>query len=60
MVRLVNDLLDVSRLSRGKVQLERRRFEIREAVERAVDMANPLQPNLPPQIHGTVVATFPL
>ena len=42
MVRLVNDLLDVSRLARGKVQLERRRFEIREAVERAVDMANPL------------------
>jgi len=42
MIRLVNDLLDVSRLARGKVQLERRRFEIREAVDRAVDMANPL------------------
>ena len=40
--RLVNDLLDVSRLARGKVQLERRRFEIRDAVDRAVDMANPL------------------
>ena len=37
--RLVNDLLDVSRLARGKVQLDRRRFELREAVERAVDMA---------------------
>jgi signal transduction histidine kinase/CheY-like chemotaxis protein len=42
MVRLVDDLLDVSRLARGKVQLERRRFEIAEAVERAVDMATPL------------------
>ena len=42
MVRLVNDLLDVSRLARGKVQLERRRFQIRDAVERAIDMANPL------------------
>ena len=42
MVRLVNDLLDISRLARGKVQLERRRFEIRDAVDRAVDMANPL------------------
>ena len=42
MVRLVNDLLDVSRLSRGKVQLARRRFELREAVDRAVDMATPL------------------
>jgi signal transduction histidine kinase len=42
MSRLVNDLLDVSRLARGKVQLERRRFEVREAVDRAVDMARPL------------------
>jgi signal transduction histidine kinase/ActR/RegA family two-component response regulator len=42
MIRLVNDLLDVSRLARGKVQLERQRFEIREAVDRAIDMASPL------------------
>ena len=42
MARLVNDLLDVSRLARGKVQLDRRRFELKEAVDRAVDMARPL------------------
>jgi signal transduction histidine kinase/ActR/RegA family two-component response regulator len=42
MARLVNDLLDVSRLARGKVSLDRRRFELREAVDRAVDMARPL------------------
>jgi signal transduction histidine kinase/ActR/RegA family two-component response regulator len=42
MARLVNDLLDVSRLARGKVQLVRRRFELREAIDRAVDMARPL------------------
>jgi signal transduction histidine kinase/ActR/RegA family two-component response regulator len=42
MVRLVNDLLDVSRLARGKVQLAKRRVELREAVDRAVDMARPL------------------
>jgi signal transduction histidine kinase len=42
MVRLVNDLLDISRLSRGKVHLDRRRFELRDAVDRAVDMARPL------------------
>jgi signal transduction histidine kinase len=42
MARLVNDLLDVSRLARGKVTLDRRRFELREAVDRAVDMARPL------------------
>ena len=42
MVRLVNDLLDVSRLARGKVQLDRRRVELREADDRAIDMARPL------------------
>jgi signal transduction histidine kinase len=41
MARLVNDLLDVSRLARGKIQLERGRFQLREAVDRAVDMARP-------------------
>jgi signal transduction histidine kinase len=41
MTRLVNDLLDVSRLARGKVQLDRHRFELREAVDRAVDMTRP-------------------
>ena len=42
MARLVNDLLDISRLARGKIQLERHHFELREAVDRAVDMARPL------------------
>jgi signal transduction histidine kinase len=42
MSRLVDDLLDISRLAQGKIQLERRRFELREAVDRAVDMAGPL------------------
>jgi signal transduction histidine kinase/CheY-like chemotaxis protein len=42
MARLVNDLLDVSRLARGKIQLDRRRFELRESVDRAVDMARPI------------------
>jgi signal transduction histidine kinase/ActR/RegA family two-component response regulator len=42
MSRLVNDLLEVSRLSRGMIQLDCRRVEVREAVDRAVDMARPL------------------
>lgn len=42
MARLVNDLLDVSRLARGKVKLDRRRFELRDVVDRAIDMARPL------------------
>ena len=42
MTRLVDDLLDVSRLTRGKVELVKQRFEARVAVDRAVDMARPL------------------
>jgi signal transduction histidine kinase/ActR/RegA family two-component response regulator len=42
MTRLVNDLLDVSRLARGKIELDRQRFELREAVDRAIDMVLPL------------------
>jgi signal transduction histidine kinase len=42
MTRLVNDLLDVSRLARGKTELDRRRFELRDAVESAVEMVQPL------------------
>ena len=41
MVRLVNDLLDVSRLARGKIEIRTTRFELRRAVDRAVDMARP-------------------
>ena len=42
MTRLVDDLLDVSRLTRGKVELMLRRFEISAVVARGVDMARPL------------------
>jgi signal transduction histidine kinase/CheY-like chemotaxis protein len=42
MSRLVNDLLDISRLTQGRVRLEPRQFEMCEAVERATDMARPL------------------
>ena len=42
MSRLVDDLLDISRLSQGKIQLTRHRFDLRDAVDRAVDMARPL------------------
>ena len=42
MTRLVNDLLDVSRLTRGKTELARSRIELREAVDRSLDMVQPL------------------
>jgi signal transduction histidine kinase/ActR/RegA family two-component response regulator len=42
VVRLVDDLLDVSRITRGKVELARVDVEIAEVVERAIEMSSPL------------------
>jgi PAS domain S-box-containing protein len=42
MVRLVDDLLDVSRITRGMVSLDRRRVELRQVVDRAIELASPL------------------
>src|SRR5205085_805405 len=57
MARLVNDLLDVSRLARGKVHLDRERFELRAAVDRAVDMASPLMSQHDHTLEVSVPAT---
>jgi PAS domain S-box-containing protein len=40
--RLVDDLLDVSRISRGDVRIEKRRMRVSEAVERAVETMQPV------------------
>jgi CheY-like chemotaxis protein/two-component sensor histidine kinase len=42
LVRLVDDLLDVSRITRGKVELQREPIEISEIVAKAIEMASPL------------------
>jgi signal transduction histidine kinase len=42
MTRLVNDLLDVSRINRGKIRLDRRRVDMGTAVAQAVETARPL------------------
>jgi PAS domain S-box-containing protein len=42
LVRLVDDLLDVSRVMRGKVELKRERVELATVVARAVETAQPL------------------
>ena len=42
LVRLIDDLLDVSRVARGRVELKRSVAEIAEIVTRAVEMASPL------------------
>jgi PAS domain S-box-containing protein len=42
LVRLVDDLLDVSRISQGKIQLRREPVDLGEVVTRAVESSRPL------------------
>ena len=42
LVRLVDDLLDVGRISRGRIELRRERVDIRSVVEHAVEAVRPL------------------
>jgi signal transduction histidine kinase len=42
LVRLVDDLLDVSRIARGKVELQKERTSIAEVVKRAAETTQPL------------------
>lgn len=41
MARLVDDLLDVSRLSRGKIELRKNRIELAPAIDQALEAARP-------------------
>ena len=42
LVRLVDDLLDVARISVGKIQLKLQRIDLAAIVANAVEMSNPL------------------
>jgi PAS domain S-box-containing protein len=42
LVRLVDDLLDVSRVTRGKIELKQERVELAEVVTAAIELASPL------------------
>ncbi|HVJ26731.1 MAG TPA: ATP-binding protein [Vicinamibacterales bacterium] len=42
LTRLVDDLLDVSRIARGKVELKTANIELTEVVARAIEVASPL------------------
>ncbi|WP_437634289.1 ATP-binding protein [Sorangium sp. So ce854] len=42
IVRLVDDLLDVSRITRGKIELKRERLDIGAVVEAAIESVRPL------------------
>jgi CheY-like chemotaxis protein len=56
LARLVDDLLDVSRITQGKIELRRRPVEIAEAVLRAMEMAGPM---LEPRAHPVDIAEVP-
>ena len=56
LTRLVDDLLDVSRITRGKIELRRRTMEIGDAVLRAMEMAGPL---LEPRAHRVSIEGVP-
>jgi PAS domain S-box-containing protein len=42
LVGLVDDLLDVSRITSGKVELKKQRVELAEVIAKAIEMASPL------------------
>jgi signal transduction histidine kinase/DNA-binding response OmpR family regulator len=42
LVRLVDDLLDVSRITRGKVEIERKPVELAQVAAKAIEVASPL------------------
>jgi CheY-like chemotaxis protein/two-component sensor histidine kinase len=40
-MRLVDDLLDIARITRGKITLDRQRIDMRDVVARAIELASP-------------------
>ena len=42
MVRIVDELLDVSRISRGKIELQKERLSVRDALAKAADSLSPM------------------
>ena len=42
MTRLLEDLLDVSRVTRNKIELRRERVDLRQAIEQAIEATRPL------------------
>jgi len=66
LVQLVDDLLDIARITRGKVELRREVLDVRDVIARAVEMVAPLMeqrrhhlsvrlPEMPVRVHGDMV-----
>jgi PAS domain S-box-containing protein len=54
MVSLVNDLLDVSRVTRGLVELKKEVIDMNAVIEHAVEQANPLIESRHHEFHATM------
>jgi PAS domain S-box-containing protein len=48
MVRLIDDLLDVSRISKGKIELRLERVELAAVIHQAIEICRPLSPRRRP------------
>jgi signal transduction histidine kinase len=42
LIRLVDDLLDIARITRGKVELRKRQVDLRDVIAKATEIASPL------------------
>jgi signal transduction histidine kinase/ActR/RegA family two-component response regulator len=60
LVRMVNDLLEVSRITRGKIVLRKERVELADVVRRAVESCQPLLDRVPHELTLDVPAAAPL
>jgi signal transduction histidine kinase/ActR/RegA family two-component response regulator len=56
MVRLVDDLLDVSRITQGKIELKRQRVQIAGIVAKAIEVSSPLYERRMHHLHTHVPA----
>ncbi|HET9251722.1 MAG TPA: GAF domain-containing protein [Candidatus Eisenbacteria bacterium] len=54
LTRLVDDLLDVSRITRGKIELQKEGVDLRSVVERAVEVVRPLMQSRSIQLEVSV------
>src|SRR5262249_39605782 len=52
LVRLVDDLLDVSRIGQGKLVLKKQHLDLRDTLARAVEIATPLLQQRRPEVPG--------
>ncbi len=59
LAHLLDDLLDMSRIMAGKIQLQQERVSVREVVLRALELTQPLyEKRIAPQIQGAEVPVF--